>query len=183
MFGNNIREIRKKKGLTLEQLASQIGITASGLSQIERDLVDPSLSLLRKLANALGISLHSLFSEESSNYVSRSSERKQVSFNDNNLVYEFLTPRPAQTDISPKIEVNMVTLKGKTYGSEGYTTHAADECFVVIKGVFEILIENQDPITLYEGDCIYHTAGVSHQFYNPSNSDSVALSILSDIVY
>ena len=183
MFGNNIREIRKSKGLTLEQLSSQIGITPSGLSQIERDLVDPSLSLLKKLASALGLSLHSLFTEESSNYVSRSVDRKKVFFCDNSLIYEFLTPRPSQTDISPKMEVNKVTLKSKTYGSENYTSHNADECFLVLEGVYDILIENEDPITLYAGDCIYHTSGVSHKIYNPSNTDSIAISVLSDIVY
>lgn len=183
MLGNHIRELRKKRSLTLEQLATQVGITASGLSQIERDLVDPSLSLLKKLADALGVSLHNLFVENTANYVSRKEDRKQIFFCDNNLIYEFLTPRSSQSDIPPKMEVNLVTLKAKTYGSDQYTSHNADECFVVLHGIYEILIENEDSITLYEGDCIYHTAGVNHRIYNPSNTDSVAISILSDIVY
>lgn len=183
MIGNKIRELRKKKDLTLDQLSSMVGITSGGLSQIERDIVDPSLSLLKKLATALGISLHTLFSEECGNFISRSRDRRKIYFSDNDICYEFLTPRPSQTDINPKIEVNMVTLKANAWGSDTYTSHTADECFVVTEGVFEVHIEGEEAITLYAGDCIYHTAGVSHRIYNPSNNDSKALSVLSDIVY
>ena len=53
MNGASIRQLRLAKGMTLQELAAQTRTTAGYLSQLERDLVDPSLSTLRKIAQAL----------------------------------------------------------------------------------------------------------------------------------
>ena len=44
MYGNRIREARKKKGMTLKQVADATGYTIGHISQIERNLKSPSLS-------------------------------------------------------------------------------------------------------------------------------------------
>lgn len=53
MYGNRIREARKKKGMTLKQVADATGYTIGHISQIERNLKSPSLSALRKIAACL----------------------------------------------------------------------------------------------------------------------------------
>lgn len=53
MYGNRIREARKKKGMTLKQVADATGYTVGHISQIERDLKSPSLTALRKIAACL----------------------------------------------------------------------------------------------------------------------------------
>ena len=63
MLGNVIRTRRKKMNLTLEELSKQVGITSGGLSQIERGLVDPSLSVLRRISRALNLPMNVMFSE------------------------------------------------------------------------------------------------------------------------
>ena len=50
MLGDKIREARKRKRITLNQLAEMSGLTASYISQAERNLTEPSLSSLRKLS-------------------------------------------------------------------------------------------------------------------------------------
>ena len=42
-IGNKIRELRTRKGLTLEELASRSELTKGFLSQLERDLTSPTL--------------------------------------------------------------------------------------------------------------------------------------------
>lgn len=49
-----IRDLRKAQGLTLEDLASRAETAVSHLSNIERGLKDPSVKLLRSIADALG---------------------------------------------------------------------------------------------------------------------------------
>lgn len=183
MVGGAIRRIRKKRGLTLEQLSQKAGITAGGLSQIERDIVDPSLAVLQRIAKELGIPLHVLFTEENGSFISRSGKRKKAVFSDVDVTYEFLTPQPRIDGISPNIEVTLLTLRPHSWGTEKAVAHDVDECFVVMKGIFEIHCEGEEPILLYENDSIYHTPGTVHRFYNPSSADSVAISILSDVVY
>ena len=53
--GPVLREIRRSKGLTLGEVASDAGLSVSHLSLIERDEREPSLSALDALGAALGV--------------------------------------------------------------------------------------------------------------------------------
>ena len=59
-----LKSIRKAKNINLSTLSADIGCTASYLSQIERGLKQPSLSVLRKLSEALNIPMVSLLAPE-----------------------------------------------------------------------------------------------------------------------
>lgn len=61
VLGGRLREIRKKKGLTLQQLAERTGLTAGLLSKIENLRTSPSLSVLSDLARELGTDMADLF--------------------------------------------------------------------------------------------------------------------------
>ncbi|MFN7250040.1 MAG: helix-turn-helix domain-containing protein [Anaerobacillus sp.] len=58
MNGGNIRELRKKKRMSLDQLSDLSGVSKSYISYIERGLqTNPSLSVLGKMAKALDVEL------------------------------------------------------------------------------------------------------------------------------
>jgi len=59
--GNTIRELRQKHGLTIAEVADQIGISRGMLSKIENAQTATSLETLAKLASSLGVSLSTLF--------------------------------------------------------------------------------------------------------------------------
>jgi transcriptional regulator with XRE-family HTH domain len=52
----NVRELRKKRKITLEEMATRTGVTKGCLSQIENHRALPSVPLLYRLAEGLGIS-------------------------------------------------------------------------------------------------------------------------------
>ncbi|MBO8129681.1 MAG: helix-turn-helix transcriptional regulator [Peptococcaceae bacterium] len=54
-IGHKIRLIRNEKNLSLQELAQRVGISLSYLSEIERGLVSPSLTTLKRLAKELGV--------------------------------------------------------------------------------------------------------------------------------
>lgn len=58
--GKTINRLRKQKQLTLDQLASQCGMSKSMLSQIERNETNPTLAIVWRLAEALGQSIDDL---------------------------------------------------------------------------------------------------------------------------
>lgn len=62
-IGLRIRGLRKKKNLTLKQLANRTGLSVSLISQIELAKTSASVSTLYKLASALGIKIGHFFSE------------------------------------------------------------------------------------------------------------------------
>lgn len=61
MLGARIRELRKRKGLTQEQLAETLGIDQKHMSRIELGKSYPSLDRLIMISEAMRISLPELF--------------------------------------------------------------------------------------------------------------------------
>jgi len=60
-FGARIRELRKIRGITQEQLAEHLGIEQKHVSLIEHGKSYPSLDRLTKIAEALQVPLPELF--------------------------------------------------------------------------------------------------------------------------
>ncbi|USK68336.1 helix-turn-helix domain-containing protein [Peribacillus asahii] len=65
MIGKNIKEIRKRRGYTLSDLAEKANISKSYLSNIERDLnKNPSLQIMNKIASVLNVDISSLLKND-----------------------------------------------------------------------------------------------------------------------
>jgi transcriptional regulator with XRE-family HTH domain len=60
-LGNAVKELRKKRGLTQGNFCEEIGITQSYLSQVEKGHKEPSIDVLKKIADALGTPMPVLF--------------------------------------------------------------------------------------------------------------------------
>lgn len=65
-IGQNIAELRKKKGLTQEELAEKMCVTAQAVSKWERDASYPDVTVLSTLAQALGVSVAAIVEGEQS---------------------------------------------------------------------------------------------------------------------
>ena len=63
-IGSSLRAQREQLGLTLREVARRIGVSASLISQIERDKVNPSVSTLYALVRELGLSMGDLFAAD-----------------------------------------------------------------------------------------------------------------------
>ena len=59
-MGKRISDLRKSKGMTQEQLAQMVGVTAQAVSKWENDLSCPDISILPQLAEALGVTTDEL---------------------------------------------------------------------------------------------------------------------------
>ena len=60
-FGTAIKEARKKKKYTQERLAAAIDVTYASISKYESNAISPSLEVMCKIANVLGVSMDKLF--------------------------------------------------------------------------------------------------------------------------
>ncbi len=61
LLGKRIKEIRKNKGLTQDELAEKIGIESTSISNIENGKYYPTADNLEKIMNALNITPQNLF--------------------------------------------------------------------------------------------------------------------------
>lgn len=150
MLGERIRRKREELGLSLRELAERTDLTASFLSQIERDLADPSIKSLRRIAEALGVPVfYFLAEEEDHSPVVRRHQRKKLTLPRPQVTYELLTP-----DLNRKLEMFI----GRIHPSQGNIAqpmpHTTEECLLVLEGRLRVDL-TEGSFELEEGDSIY----------------------------
>ncbi len=64
-IGQALQALRKTREMSLEDLSRKAGVSKSMLSQVERNQANPTVALVWRLANALGVSLADLLEPES----------------------------------------------------------------------------------------------------------------------
>lgn len=163
-IGSKIREIRKSKQLSIAELAEMTGLSTGIISQIERDLVTPSVVTFWKISKALEVSIGYFFDEEEEKQtpspVVRRDERKTIKTSNSKALYELLSQ-----DLSRKIEFLYITLQPGDPSSDGLVTHEGEECGLVLKGRLLVKMEHEEYI-LEEGDSIYYDSTIPHRYVN-----------------
>jgi len=182
MIGDKVRKCRKSKGMTLTELAELTGVTASFLSQLERNLIDPSLSTLRKLSKVFEISMSSFLDDEGENepviFIKSGSGRKLAP--QDSISYEYFTPSTT-TVPDLKIEVIRFDLAPQTWDSADDLSHDAEECCFVMEGCIDFLA-NGVTYHLEKGDSIYIRPNVPHRAFNPGTTYASCCSCATPVV-
>jgi transcriptional regulator with XRE-family HTH domain len=149
-LGQRLRSRRQEMGLSLRELAQRVDLTASFLSQIERDLASPSIESLRRISDALEVPIfHFLVEPEVRSPVVRRDERAQLNLPGSNLTYQLMTP-----DLNRHMEV---FLAEKEPGEEKITIplrQETEEFIYVLQGQLEIEL-GEDVYLLGPGDSAY----------------------------
>jgi len=66
-IGKKIREFREERNLNIKQLAEIVECTPSLISQLERGKADPSISMLKRIAEALNVNIIDFFMKRANN--------------------------------------------------------------------------------------------------------------------
>lgn len=166
MIGKKIRKIREKKELSLKELAEKTEFSSSYISQLERDLIDPSINSLRKIADALEVrSFQLLMTEQETGKVVKKEERDQIAFPHNDLVYDVLF-----MESDNKMGLMYGRLNPGKASSDELLPHKGEEAIIVDKG--ELCIEHpEQEYYLQAGDSIYYDSSIPHRLVNKSDED------------
>ena len=97
-IGDNIRTIRKSKGLSQEQLALRADINSSYMGQVERGEKSPTIDVLGKIAHALNCPLEKIVNitstldeQESDTYADKIAHQLHgLSAKEQEVVYKFV---------------------------------------------------------------------------------------------
>ncbi|HET9877362.1 MAG TPA: XRE family transcriptional regulator [Mycobacterium sp.] len=150
-----LRTIRRQRGLTLEGLAEQTGLTRSYLSKIERRRSTPSIAVAMKVARALDVDVAQLFSDQSDEEkiaVDRAADRAS-----DRQRYRAMAAGLLGKSMSPFV----VRPVGRFTG-EPHPVHTGQEFVFVHAGTVQL--EYGDAIlTLAAGDSAYFDASISHR--------------------
>jgi transcriptional regulator with XRE-family HTH domain len=171
-IGREIRHVRQRKRLSMQALANEAGISRAWLGEIERGAASPSVDIVRRLADALGVSIGSLLdgraiepkpgtkTEVSDRGVTlvRSDERLVVRFPSQPFLWELLTP------LRGEVQLMLAELE-PTQASIEMMEHGGQEVVVVLEGQIEVKVDGQVH-DLGPGDAISFPAQLSHGFRN-----------------
>jgi transcriptional regulator with XRE-family HTH domain len=152
-----LRAVRRHRGLTLESLAEQTGLTKSYLSKIERRQSTPSIAVALKVARALDVDVAQLFSDEAADEkiaIDRAGDRRKV----DGERYVALARAVLGKSMSP-----FVVRPVGTAVDEPRPVHAGQEFVFVHAGTVELDYSDQT-VRLGPGDSAYFDASVSHNF-------------------
>jgi quercetin dioxygenase-like cupin family protein len=146
---------RKKSGLTLEQLARKVGISAITLQRIEVGKSSPSVILLSQIANAVNKPIFSFFEQKSNSFV-HIKRKSQRSVSSPLLKGIIIGPRRM---IGDNIVVTLGELKkGKNIDPH---TNPGIEWVYHVEGKCEFKLNDQTYI-IEQGDSISYDARLDH---------------------
>lgn len=184
MIGEKIRNIRKSKNLTIVELSEKIDVTSGYISQIERDLISPSLAVLKRLSQALEIPLSVLFMENSEENVVKiqQDERTKVKFGNINIELEYITPVTSKGEKNAGVEAFLFKLGPQTSVSANEIINDAKEYIYVFKGKINCKVGDKVYV-VSKGDSICVPENNAHMIYNSYDEESEALCILTPAVH
>lgn len=173
-IGNRIRVRRKELNLSLEELARRTDLTASFLSLIERDINNPSLDSLRRIAEALDVPLF-YFSEPDGqgNPVVRRGERVRVTFPPGNVTTELLVP-----NLRNRLEVFMARAGASAGNIARAPKHDSEECIYLLEGRLHVNLGGTE-YELHQGDSIYFHGAALREIYAVGRREAVFISIIT----
>ena len=179
-LGQDLRVLRKQRGLTLAELGESVGRSVGWLSQVERDISEPSLDELRALSAALGVPITSFFGKAPTDpreegRVVRKDARRPLGHRVDGLAEELLSP-----DLTDDFEVIHSTFAP---GSERIEppTRATQEVGYIVSGQLDVIIDG-DRFTLTPGDS-FRIRGEPFRWANPTSEPCVVIWVIAPPVY
>ncbi len=179
-LATRVRELRKGRGMTLEQAANQAGLARSTLSKIENGQMSPTYEALKKLATGLEISVPQLFTPpvkeqvngrmvltESGQGAGHATATYEHELLANGLTKKQMLPYRARIRARSMEEF------------DGWVRHDGEEFLFVLTGVIKLYTEFYEPVEMRRGDSAYYDATMGHNVISVSDEDATILWVTS----
>lgn len=140
-IGGQIRELRKAKGLTLQEVAEAAGISVGYLSQIERNQSKLPIGVLKRISTTLGVQINWFFHAsdvpaDEKDIVVRENNRRKLTFTALGIEEELLSP-----NLGGPLEMLMSTIEPGA--DSGDYSHEGAEAGLVISGRLDLWVSGQ----------------------------------------
>ncbi len=168
VVGQNLKELRTQRGLSLDQLARLTGLSRSVLGQIELGKAPSSVGVVWRIAQAFGVHFSALLAtpERTANTLLRAADAKRLIGPDGRFSSRALYP------FSEKPQAEFYELYLGPHSREDAQAHAPGtrENLVVTSGRLELTCGGEK-WELGKGDAIVFTADKPHSYVNPTKDE------------
>jgi rhodanese-related sulfurtransferase/transcriptional regulator with XRE-family HTH domain len=168
IVGANLKEQRTRRGLSLDELAGQAGVSRALLGHIELGRTIPSIGIVWKIAQTLGVPFSVLLSTQdtSSTSVLRKAKARRLLSADGRFSSRALFPFGEQRT------TEFYELWLAPHGREDAEAHqpGTKENIIVTAGRLELSFA-QERILLETGDAVVFVADVPHSYVNPGGEE------------
>jgi len=161
-ISNRIKEKRKEKKITLQELAEEVGVTKGLISQIENNRTVPSLNVLLSIIKSLHVDLNDFFDKlhisgihEPIIIKAQHHQRIEKEYTRGTYYY-----RITSFKLNGKL-IDVVLYKQEKNARKGYVSTEAHEFDYMLKGKMQYTIEGKK-YSLEEGDSFYYDARKQH---------------------
>lgn len=168
VIGSRLRKRRKALSYTLEQVATEAGITPGYLSQLERGAASGAVSTLQKVCGVLRLSVGDLFQPESpaTGNVLRYSDAARIHFGNGASKVKL---SPAAFD---HLEILLGNFEpGGDTGDQAYTHGESEELLLVVEGTVDVTVDGETR-TLSTLDSMYYNSGQPHRISEATGTDT-----------
>ncbi len=166
--GLRLKEFRTRRGLSQAELAKLVGVTASTISQVESNLIHPSLPALMKMAEVLSVDITSFFQDQPAvrrRLIFTPAEAVEVKLSglpEGSVFAKLLSP----VDANYQAEPYLIEIAPKKTLSAHFFFHKGEEIGYVLSGRLQVKVEKAVH-NLRPGDLIYLTSEMPTQWHNP----------------
>jgi transcriptional regulator with XRE-family HTH domain len=163
--GSRVQSLRKARGLTLQELAVAAAVSVSMLSSVERGQKAPTIVVLDRVADGLGVALAELITREGDRVIVRRAGDQDAIDEPGGWRRVILSP------VVPGVNFEWIrsTLPpGCDTGQYPAYAGGSHEYIVVESGTLRLAIAD-DEFTLDAGDSAYFAADVSHGYANATS--------------
>jgi transcriptional regulator with XRE-family HTH domain len=162
VVGASVRMARKRRRMTLQDLADQTGVSVSMLSMLERGVASPSIGTLVSVSSALGLHMAQLFQDSSaqaSSPVRRRADQVVVQ------AAEGVSRRLVHTDVEHDLELVVNEYEPGTSSSKTPVHHDGMEFGLIVSGTLTVHLDDADYV-LETGDGIAYSSSTPHMLTN-----------------
>lgn len=175
-IAEKLKAFRLANRMTLKQLASKAGCTDAYLSQLERGHANPSIMVLKGIAEALQVKVVDFFLEHETgenDVVLKEKERVNINFRQGDAKIQMLVRNIQNRRMQP-----FYTTIEPGGGSKGSYSHIGEECGIVLKGMLEINL-NGKAYRLKKNESFYFSSQEPHSWSNPGKTKAVVIWVVS----
>lgn len=174
VIGNNLKDIRVKRDLSLDNVAKLTGVSKGMLGQIERGQSNPTVSTLWKIATGLKVSFSSLIDEgyEDLKVINQNDINPILEDNDKMKLYPIFP-----FDVKTGFEILTIELQPCCNRISTPHNDGVEEYIIVTEGEIEIKV-NEKIYGLKKGNSIRFMGNRPHEYRNNSTEKGVFQNII-----